>query len=191
MKIKAQKSLGLALGYTALIFASLYWVPFLAQFLRSHEILKTTIELFNVILALSLVTLFLFKYQIQSLKAYGLFFLLFFLLFFELAATELLVERLHYLEYGLLFALWFRAFRHFFHPRVFHYGATLWFVFLLGCLDEGAQFFLPNRHFDWTDIYRNTCGSLFGMAAVMILMYYRQDGNYFCFRSVSNKDNLV
>lgn len=175
MKIKAQKSLLLALGYTALIFASLYWVPFLAQFLRSHEILKTTIDLFNIVFALSLVSLFLFKYRIESLKAYGLFFLLFLILFFELAATELLVERLHYLEYGLLFALWFRAFRHFFHAPAFRYGVALWWVFLLGLMDEGAQFFLPNRHFDWFDIHRNISGSLFGMAAVMVLMYYRKD----------------
>ncbi|MBI4125426.1 MAG: VanZ family protein [Deltaproteobacteria bacterium] len=164
----------LAAGFTALIFFSLYFTPFLRDFLSRHLLLGKFVSGFYVLFGLGLILLFLHKYQIRNPKAYLGFLVVFVLFLLELQITPMPVERLHFIEYALLFAVWFRVLRHFF-KGIGLYGAALWWVCLIGLLDEGIQKILPNRHFDWDDIYLNVFGSLLGLASVWILMRYRRD----------------
>lgn len=171
---KFQKALRWASAYTALIYLSLYFLPFLSKFLEEHSLLEQTLNLSYVMTAIGLVLLFLLRYRIFHWKAYLFFFGLIWIFLFEVYNARYLVERFHFLEYGILFGLWFRVVR----CRWKHmtaYGVTLWGCAMLAVLDEGIQYLLPNRHFEWRDVLLSVEGVLFGMATVIILMHYRRD----------------
>ena len=77
-------------------------------------------------------------------------------------------ERFHLAEYGLLSYLTFRACR-----LDASYGASLAIglviASLLGAGDEFIQWSLPNRVFEWKDIWLNAGSSLLGMCLVVLL----------------------
>ena len=79
-------------------------------------------------------------------------------------------DRLHFLEYGLLFILVYRALR----PNVsgfFSYSLALVATFALGLIDEGLQFFYPNSMMDFADVMRNTFAGY--LAAGVMLVWER------------------
>lgn len=171
-----RKAFGLALGYTLFVFVSLYFTPFLRDYLIERELLQKAISLVYLFLGLVIIGLFLYRYRIRQPLAYFWFFILFVFFLLEFFRTRPLVERVHLLEYALLFAVWFRVLRRFFKPRT-SYGWTLLLTVLVGLCDELVQGLLPNRYFGWGDIYLNIYGALLGFGAVAILMYYRRDGS--------------
>lgn len=171
---KLFRSLVWAAGYTTLIFSSLYFTPYLRDYLAERYLLARSVSAVYLLSSWLTVALLLYKYRVSHPLAYLWFAILFALFIFEFLSVELLIERIHLIEYALLFAIWFRVFRHLF-CRVTIYGATLWFVCLIGLLDEGVQNLLPNRVFAWSDVNLNTLGAIFGMGAVTILMHFRRD----------------
>ncbi len=70
------------------------------------------------------------------------------------------VERIHFLEYGILAFLLFRAAG---EPR----GLGLLWVYIAvlvaGLSDEIIQWVLPNRYFDWHDVAINGVGAVIGL----------------------------
>ncbi len=77
-------------------------------------------------------------------------------------------ERFHLAEYGVLSLLLFRAIRiDMPNTRAYLLGWCL--AAALGCIDEGIQWWLPNRVFEWKDIGLNFLSSGLGMALVSIL----------------------
>lgn len=172
--IKLQKSFRVATGYLALIFATLYFTPIATGYLERIKLLEIVIDGAYVAAALTLFVLFFYKYRIYRFKPYLLFFLLWTVFFVEFWNTRFMVERFHYLEYGFLFALWFRVVRHL-AGRSRSYLLTFFLCSFFGILEEGTQYFLPNRNFDWFDMRMNVVGTFFGMAMVMIFSRYRRD----------------
>ena len=81
------------------------------------------------------------------------------------SADTVVVERFHFVEYGLIAFLFYRAWR----PR----GDTSALVLpvlaalIVGTLDEGLQWFVPDRIGEWRDLELNAaasvCGLLFGI----------------------------
>lgn len=164
----------LAQSYTVLIFSSLYLTPLLRDFLTQKALLGPFVSgvyIFSGVLALSLI---LYRYRVTHWQAYLLLSLVVGLFLLQFFNIHLFVERIHLLEYGLFYILWFRVFRHFFSP-ITVYGATLGFTMSVGFLEELIQHLLPNRHFDWNDIYLNVSGIVLGILGVAILMRYRKD----------------
>ena len=77
-------------------------------------------------------------------------------------------ERFHLAEYGVLSLLLFRAIRiDMPNTRAYLLGWCL--AAALGCIDEGIQWWLPNRVFEWKDMGLNFLSSGLGMAVVSIL----------------------
>jgi hypothetical protein len=76
------------------------------------------------------------------------------------------VERFHLIEYGLLGALFYRAFRRYGDASVL--PLTMLAVTLVGTLDELVQWWTPLRVGDGRDVvlnsYAGLCGMLFGLA---------------------------
>lgn len=78
-------------------------------------------------------------------------------------------ERLHLAEYGLLGFFIFRAFL-----LDFSYQKSLLLAWLLACLlgagDEGLQWILPSRVFEWKDIWLNAASS--GLGLLIVSLFY-------------------
>lgn len=78
-------------------------------------------------------------------------------------------ERLHFLEYGFLAFLFYRAFRHdFSEASSFALGFLCASVF--GLVDETVQHFLPNRVFEIRDVATNILASALGLFIVGLLL---------------------
>jgi VanZ family protein len=74
------------------------------------------------------------------------------------------IEALHFLEYGILSALLYRALRHHLNDKIIFFIAT-GLITLIGIGDELIQWMLPNRHWDFRDIGFNTLsGALIQLA---------------------------
>ena len=77
-------------------------------------------------------------------------------------------EKLHFLEYGILAYLAFRASElDIRRPPAFVYAFLLTVMF--GWIDEGIQYFLPNRYYQNEDVALNAAGGLLGLAVVYII----------------------
>ncbi|MFC1699099.1 VanZ family protein [Candidatus Omnitrophota bacterium] len=82
---------------------------------------------------------------------------------FGLSRLRLAIERVHFIEYGLLAVFLFRALRH----NIKNRSVYLWSgitVFTLGLIDEGIQYLLPNRVYDNRDVIVN------GLAGILALL---------------------
>jgi hypothetical protein len=72
-------------------------------------------------------------------------------------------ERLHVAEYSLLALLAHGCLESRF-KNAWVYPAALGYCLLVGCLDEGTQYFLPNRVFEFRDLFVNWLASLLAVA---------------------------
>lgn len=82
-----------------------------------------------------------------------------------LGKLELSIEKIHFIEYGLLAHLVFRALRHHIRHKSVYLCSGMT-VFCLGFLDEGIQYLLPNRVFELKDVLLNGAG---GTLAVLLI----------------------
>lgn len=75
------------------------------------------------------------------------------------------VERFHFVEYGLLTVLFYRAWRH--DPLPVAILSSLLSVFIVGTADEWIQWLVPGRVGEWRDVLLNGvaigCGLLFSL----------------------------
>ncbi len=76
------------------------------------------------------------------------------------------VERLHFLEYGLLGILVCRASG---YPKGLKLVAAFIGVVTAGAIDESIQYFLPNRYWDVRDIWFNAIGGGMGLWLGLLL----------------------
>lgn len=172
MKRKSQKGVWLALGYTVLLYASLYFVPRLTGILDRSGYLTAVLATILFLSGASAVLILFRRYRIRRFQAYVYFSLLggLFLILFLKAPTP--VEGIHYPEYGLMFVLWFRVFRPYF-PGIGKYIAAFLLCNGFSLLDEGIQWWLPNRYFQWHDLGLNSVGIFLGLSATAVVMRYR------------------
>ncbi|MBN3039023.1 MAG: VanZ family protein [Candidatus Omnitrophica bacterium] len=89
--------------------------------------------------------------------------ILWFIYSLGLSTIKLPVEKIHFIEYSFLAILVFRALRHNFEGRVIYLWSSL-AVFILGCIDEVIQYFLPNRVYDLRDVLINGFAGVLGLA---------------------------
>ncbi len=72
------------------------------------------------------------------------------------------IEIVHFFQYGMMAILLF--------PLIRHYGQTLFWVMILGSLDEAYQYFYlsPDRtdYYDFNDVIINQIGGTFGLIAL-------------------------
>lgn len=84
---------------------------------------------------------------------------------FGLSRLKLSIERIHFVEYGLLSIFVFRALRHHLKNK----SAYVWSgiaVFCFGFLDEGIQYMLPTRVYDTRDVIVNGIAGILGLLLI-------------------------
>jgi len=79
---------------------------------------------------------------------------------------ELVVERIHYIEYGLVTILAFRAIAPLF-PNSGAFILSLMYVIALGTFDEGVQWILPTRVGEIRDVWINLTAGFLGLFPIM------------------------
>lgn len=153
------------LSYTLLIYCTLpimprIWIRFI----------NNTGNLANYLaaLVLGLIGFLLIGCLIwQRKKIHSFIWLAILALFYALALSnlKLAIERIHFIEYGLLGIFAFRALRHSISNKSLYVYSALT-VFCLGLIDERIQYVLPNRVYDTRDVVIN---GLAGILALLII----------------------
>jgi len=77
-------------------------------------------------------------------------------------------EKIHFLQYGILAFLVYRALR-ISRTEIWSYTLTLLICGILGSIDEGIQHLLPKRYFDMRDVYFNILGSGLGLSMIFVV----------------------
>lgn len=78
---------------------------------------------------------------------------------YAMYAVELPIEKLHFLEYGILAVFVFRAARHAL-PRVCAYAVVVPVCYVVGVLDEYLQSFMPRRVGEISDTFINLAAAI-------------------------------
>ena len=155
----------IVLSYILLIYISLPFMPKLwGRFARCAGNFTNYFAAF----VLGLIGLFIVFYLISKRKGTHNFIWLAVLAFvyaWGLSRLELPIERIHFIEYGLLSLFVFRALRH----NIKDTSLYLWsgiIVFCLGFLDEGIQYVLPNRVYQISDVVVNGVAGILGLLLI-------------------------
>ena len=157
----------IVLAYVGFIYATLGVAPLPLAYLRAHGFLRYTLAaLFRLCWSAILGLLasrsrdvwrFIAMVAISSVYA---------VVARHLTTPE---EQLHFVQYGLVGILFVRAVRPVIRDEKRSYAVALLLATLAGALDEAIQGYLPNRHFDVSDIGLNAVSSALGLAVYSIL----------------------
>ena len=169
-----------AAGLLVAIYATLYSVRPVAEWLRDRNLLRGTLVLLFLIVAAAVLRWVLARSPgRREIGTLVLFTALYLLVMWPIRMPE---ERFHLLEYGLLAGLVYAALLERRSPG----GALRWaagpalvavaVTAVAGWVDEGIQYLLPNRHYDWVDVGLNLLAAILAVAAVGALAEARRQG---------------
>jgi len=158
----------LVCAWTALIYLTLPMMPgvwaFLGKFAWIPFVMKAGII---GAAAVSVIVLARKKY-IRSVTSFFLLFLLTGTYLWGVRVLSIPAERMHFIEYGVLAILVYRALVLNFKNGPAYTGAFI-ITSLIGWGDEGIQYLLPNRYFQWRDVGLNCASAALGLALVYVL----------------------
>lgn len=162
---------GITLVYTVFIYATLgvaskIWET-LDTFLGGR--LVAVLYIIYSALAISAFIYLLIVKREKSLEKYFVLFSLVAIFFIIIKSVEYPVEKIHLSEYGLLGVLLYNALKIDFDrysKKLYLYGFLT--CLIIGFVDEVIQWFLPNRVFDWRDVFMNGIG---GMITLLIIRF--------------------
>jgi hypothetical protein len=167
-----------AVGLILAIYASLYSVRPVAEWLRDHNLLRLAISgMFLVVAAIVLRWCLARSLGRREIAVLALFAVLYLMVLWPIRMPE---ERFHLLEYGLFAVLVYAALFERRRP-----GAGLrWsaapaalavlLAGLAGWVDEGIQHLLPNRQYDWMDVGLNVLAAVLAVGALAALAEARR-----------------
>jgi VanZ family protein len=160
----------LAGGLVVAIYASLYSVRPVAEWLRERNLLRVALAGLLLVVAAGLVRWCLARSPgRREVAALALFVGLYLLALWPIRMPE---ERFHLVEYGLLGGLIYAALLERRRPGApMRWSAPLAaaavaLTGLAGWLDEGIQYLLPNRHYDWVDVRLNLLAAVLAVGAL-------------------------
>ena len=156
---------GIALSYVLFIYISLPAMPGLwGEFVKYAG---NFADHFAAV-TLGLIGLFIIFYLISKRKNVRNFIWLAILASayaWALSSLEISVERVHFVEYGLLTLFVFRALNHNIRDKSLYLWSGI-AVFCLGFLDEGIQYLLPNRVYNTRDVVVNGIAGILGLLVI-------------------------
>ncbi len=152
--------------FIGIIYSTLPLARSISKFLRSHDLLTATIYLIIFIFILSCAIL-IFRYLGFRLLYFILVVIFFITYGFVVETYDILVEKIHFVEYGILAFLLYIAIKT--HIRSFLiYPLSFIIIFFIGWGDEGIQFILPDRCYDFRDVVLNALSG--GLMLALIFM---------------------
>ena len=165
LKKQEAKKIGdwaIVLSYTLLIYISLPLMPGLwGKFTRyagnfADYVAAVILAVFGIIIIFYLIS------KQKDIRNFVWLAILAFAYAWGLSRLKLPIERIHFIEYGLLSIFVFRALRHNIRDKSIYLWSGI-SVFCLGFLDEGIQYVLPNRVYETRDVIVNGIAGVLGL----------------------------
>ncbi len=150
------------------IYGSLYFVRPVCEFLKSAMPLSFVINVFLTALLGSIILLNYQKVRCLTLRSWFLLCAVSSLYIVGLLIVKIPEERIHFLEYGFLVFLVFRALRIDIKGVSSYFFAFLITSFI-GLGDEGIQYLLPNRYYQTEDVILNCISAALGLLLIFAL----------------------
>ena len=148
-----------------LIYATLYIVRPICEFLKDSTPFTILINTLLILIITGLAFYFYKNIGFQNKKAAGQFFFTVVVYMIALQKMEIPEEKVHLIEYGLLAFLLHRAV--FLRFEGWHiYIISFIIAALTGWGDEGIQYLLPNRYYQFRDVLLNWFGAGMGFLVV-------------------------
>lgn len=174
VKFRRVRDWTIVCGYTSFIYATLAVMPGVWKWLTQR--IGRPIDYSAPILLMAAGALILwyliFVRRDKNIFTYVWLVIIACLYIYVLKKGRLPIENIHFFEYGLLSYLVFRALRNDIKSRLI-YLWTFLIVFCLGFLDEGIQFILPTRVYEFRDVMMNGTAGLLGLAVVAFVIKAR------------------
>lgn len=104
-----------------------------------------------------------------SNRAYIWFVIIALLYIYGLGRLELAAEKIHFVQYGVLSCLVFKALHNALKNRLIYLWASV-IVFGIGFLDEGIQYFIPNRVYETHDVIVNGAAGVLGQMVIAFIL---------------------
>ncbi|MBN1870222.1 MAG: VanZ family protein [Candidatus Omnitrophica bacterium] len=121
-----------------------------------------------VLVIISSLVVFINKRYIRRASSYVLLFLIAIVYLGGIRFLKIPVERVHFIEYGILVFLVYRALSLDFKNSWPYVGAFI-LTSLIGLGDEGIQYLLPNRYYSLMDVCLNCVSAALGLALVYVI----------------------
>ncbi len=151
--------------WTGFIYGTLYIARPVCEFFKQYTWFPFSV---NAVIALFIVfTLIVFFRNRHAYRAWNYILLLFVLAGYTFGIMMLSIpeERLHFIEYGILVFLVYRALILDLKGGWAYFGAFV-LTSLLGVGDEGIQYLLPNRYYQLQDVFLNSISAVLGLILV-------------------------
>ncbi|MDY6933632.1 MAG: VanZ family protein [Spirochaetota bacterium] len=151
--------------FTAIIYLTLPFARLISEYLRTHNLLKHSIYiLIAVFIVICCYLIFRYiGYKLINIITILLFFTIYVLI---IQRYDIIVEKLHFVEYGILSYLIYNSLTEQLSSRLI-YPVSFIILTIIGWVDEIIQYYLPDRFYDIRDVCLN---SLSG-CLILILIY--------------------
>jgi len=149
------------------IYSTLYIVRPICEFLKKTTPFSFLTNLLMVLLLAFLVIYLCIKIRIKSPLTYFLLTIAVSFYIYGLTKISYPEEKIHFIEYGFLAYLIYKALRIDLNKSFTHIGAFL-LTSTFGWVDEGIQHLLPNRYYQIEDIFLNSLSGALGLFLVFI-----------------------
>ena len=154
-------------GFLSLIYSTLYIVRPICTFLKASTPFPLLINTLCIVLLILLAIGIRMKVRIVQLSSYILLGMVFSVYLYGLVTLQYPEEKIHFIEYGFLAYLVFKAIRvDIQKPIVYGYAFLLTSIF--GWIDEGIQYCLPNRYYQIEDVILNCVSAALGLFLVFV-----------------------
>lgn len=163
-----KKYWALAFIWIAIIYSTLYFVRPICEFLKGAIPFAIVMNaMIIVVLGAFLIVIGRKLLASKSFLNYALILIALLGYGYGLVSIEYPEEKLHFIQYGFLSLLIFRALIADF-PRAASYGLALLLTSFFGWVDEIIQGILPNRYYQNTDVILNMFSGALGLLLVYV-----------------------
>lgn len=158
-------------AYIALIYSTLsvapQWWDFIDATLGGKGIM--VLQFLYAIIAVAIFLFLVYIKKENALVKYFWFFVCVGAVWAIMKSIPYPAEKIHFAEYGLLGILLYNALK----IDVYRYDWKLYFVgallcIAIGAMDEAIQLILPNRYFDWRDIFINGVSGVIALCLIRL-----------------------
>lgn len=154
-------------GWVFLIYSTLYVARPVCEFLKRAFPFSALVDLVSIAMLLTVVVFIWSKAKVFNLLSYALMAVILVSYINGLMTLQYPEEKIHFIEYGVLAFLVYRAIALDKHaPDA--YAISFVLVTVFGWIDEGIQYLLPNRYYQVEDVILNSVSGALGLLLVYV-----------------------